>query len=296
MPETYPKFYLIPSAPDYAATEDGDIYALFRIRRPRFDQPADAPRKLRTSLGGANRKVYGRVGTWVDGKKVTRLVHRLVCEAFHGRCPHPNWQAVNIDGDGRNNRFDNLEWRAPPVTARCLFCTDCGVTIAGTYSKLCRTCSGKQRTRSIAERFWPMVDKRGHDECWPWLGSLSSAGYGQMSRPGGGSPLLAPRVSWEIHFGPIPFGKCVLHKNFVCHNPACVNAPAHLYLGTRRDNNRDTGIIENHGMLSIPADDVHEIRRLAAAGISYEELARRFGVSAVSCSRLARHLQRKHLP
>lgn len=50
--------------------------------------------------------------------------------------------------------------------------------------------------------------------------------------------LRAHRVSWQIHFGPIPKGKLVLHK---CDNKRCVN-PNHLYLGTQGDNNYDRAI------------------------------------------------------
>jgi hypothetical protein len=74
------------------------------------------------------------------------------------------------------------------------------------------------------------MDDRG---CWEWDAMRDRKGYGiLMSGP---KRLRAHRISYEIHFGPIPDGLFILHR---CDNPPCVN-PAHLFLGTLADNNRD---------------------------------------------------------
>src|SRR5438067_6003425 len=43
----------------------------------------------------------------------------------------------------------------------------------------------------LRQRFWGKVDLRGPDECWPWLASLHSAGYGQI-RVGGQAGRVRP--------------------------------------------------------------------------------------------------------
>lgn len=52
---------------------------------------------------------YLMVGFWVNGKKVDRLVHRLVAQTF---LPNPkNWPEVNHkDCNRTNNNVSNLEW------------------------------------------------------------------------------------------------------------------------------------------------------------------------------------------
>jgi hypothetical protein len=34
--------------------------------------------------------------------------------------------------------------------------------------------------KALEERYWEKVDKRGDDECWPWLAAKHERGYGQF--------------------------------------------------------------------------------------------------------------------
>ncbi len=81
-----------------------------------------------------------------------------------------------------------------------------------------------------AERFWSKVDRRGDDECWPWLATRNSGGYGQFWL--NGKLEQAYRVSYELIRGPIPEGLTLDH---LCRNPPCVN-PADLEAVTEKEN------------------------------------------------------------
>lgn len=150
------------------------------------------------------------------------------------------------------------------------------------------TDNGPRAKLSLAERLWRQVDKRGPDECWPWIAKSLIDGYGVIGR--GARTVgkeLAHRAAWIVTYGPIPEGEgyhgCVVIHD--CDNRLCCN-PAHLYLATQADNVADmhakgrfyTGERprgSNHGNAKLTEEMVREIRGSADSGAA---LARRFGV------------------
>jgi hypothetical protein len=92
--------------------------------------------------------------------------------------------------------------------------------------------------RPLEDRFWEKVVKSAGDGCWTWSSTKDKKGYGRIMASRDQGPrrqLLASRVSWELHYGPIPPGMGVLHR---CDNPACVR-PDHFFLGDQIANMAD---------------------------------------------------------
>jgi hypothetical protein len=118
--------------------------------------------------------------------------------------------------------------------------------------------------------------------CWPWMGCIGNRGYGVISH------ISTHRLSWELHRGPIPNGKHVLHS---CDNKRCVN-PSHLFIGSQADNMKDMTLKGRHGRRKLTDDQVREIY---SSPLTQMELSRRFGVAQTKISDIKLKKNYKHV-
>lgn len=86
--------------------------------------------------------------------------------------------------------------------------------------------------KPIMKRLMDLSIERANG-CVEWIGQLNDRGYGVIKIDG--IRKGAHVISWVAAGGDIPEEYCVLH---ICDNRKCIN-PAHLFLGTKGDNNRD---------------------------------------------------------
>lgn len=89
----------------------------------------------------------------------------------------------------------------------------------------------------IIRRFWSKVNKNDTG-CWLWTANRVKFGHGQFTfrdRDRKQHHVIAHRAAWELSYGRIPDGLCVLHR---CDVPAC-QRPDHLFLGSQQDNLND---------------------------------------------------------
>lgn len=133
-------------------------------------------------------------------------------------------------------------------------------------------------------RFESCFHKNSDDECWPWISYFDGRGYGMFRI--GKQQFRAHRISYEIYQGKIPGGKLVRHK---CDNKSCVN-PNHLEPGTDADNSHDM-VLRNRStkgeinpMSKITENDVRDIVKLRASGMTQKEVGNIFGVTRANVS------------
>jgi len=142
--------------------------------------------------------------------------------------------------------------------------------------------------------------KNGPSGCIEWAGHKTPNGYGVIGGLDVYKKVSTHRLSYEIHFGPVPKGMHVCHK---CDNRACIN-PDHLFLGSASENMQDMyrkgrqpnfkG--ERHPGAKLSEADVLRIKELLATGIVNRRIAEMFKVSptticTINTGRKWTHLQ-----
>lgn len=174
-----------------------------------------------------------------------------------------------------------------------------------------------------------LIKDGGSDQCWPFTGCRSDAGYGRIGI-GRGILYQAHRVAYIAHYKqPLSPDDLVLHT---CDNPPCCN-PAHLWVGTYKDNSDDMrskgrakyGTSEEisrrlkgraatgarhawvthpeklpkgigHGMHKLTDEQVREIRTAVAAGSMQSVLADKYQVCRQTICNIVHRANWKHLP
>ena len=145
--------------------------------------------------------------------------------------------------------------------------------------------------------FFHRVDKRSEDECWPWAGYIGPWGYGVFGIARKQMP--ATHVAWFLETGELPpAGFLLMHS---CDNPPCVNV-RHLKVGTDADNHADRDAKgrlprgDRRWNAKLTEANVREARTLRAAGLTYRELAARYGVDKKAIERAVKGQTWDHVP
>lgn len=145
------------------------------------------------------------------------------------------------------------------------------------------------RLQLRSDDFWNRVDVKKPSECWKYRGCKDSHGYGWLTFCN--RQIRASRLAWMISNKlDVPQGKVVLHK---CDNPPCCN-PAHLYLGTQKDNVRDMLVRGRYPSVFTPAE-VKDVFARTHRGETCASVAKFYGVSKSAIAAIKRGERWKHL-
>lgn len=161
------------------------------------------------------------------------------------------------------------------------------------------------------ESVWKKIDKRGPDECWPWLGyrnwtKRGGGGYGRIDILGypGTYAHRAAYISANPNCGLTldrKDDKCILHK---CDNPVCCN-PKHLYIGSNFENVRDKVRKGRHRVLSgiehpnarfRNAEEIIEMRKKKESGVTIPQLMKEYGLSRSGVKQIVSRRYYKDIP
>lgn len=227
-------------------------------------------------------------------RKSTSLAPNMTCPVCH--------TPFHVKPSHRDKRvYCSKPCRLVGMAQGSTVCGTCGTPFktSDPRRKFCSPpCAYAYLKRDMADRFWEKVDRSGGaDSCWPWRAKRDKHGYGKFGTVGK-HQTHASRVAWELTHGPLPHE---LHVCHACDNPPCCN-PAHLFVGSRRDNMADAvqkGRI-GHGERmpqSLLTDTlVQDIRRRVAAGEVQLRIAEEFGVAPSTINNVVSRKTWRHVP
>lgn len=157
---------------------------------------------------------------------------------------------------------------------------------------------------SLSDRFWEKVDRRGAQDCWLWMATRTSFGYGSFrvgsATDGTRRKEMAHRMAYMLATGQdIPAGKVIMHS---CDNPQCVN-PAHLSVGTYSENGK--AAYDRHRRFStVKSREKHPRAKLTEDQVTYvrsigkmrtlRSLAKEFNVSRSTIDAIRRNVNWKN--
>lgn len=145
------------------------------------------------------------------------------------------------------------------------------------------------------ERIEDKVERIPEGGCWVWMGTTTVRGYGQLIS--NNRKHYAHRASYEAFIGEIPKGMHVCHA---CDNVYCVN-PAHLFLGTQKQNLEDMASKgrstrgSKNARAKLNEEQVKGVKTLLNLGWSCAAIARTVGVSASCISQIKRKESWNHV-
>lgn len=172
----------------------------------------------------------------------------------------------------RNQRMDIWRRRNGRI------CKECGTSFVGKGLK-------REFCSTLCKLLGSIEKKNG---CWEWQGDIQPNGYAYTTNHETNKKDYVHRVSYKVFNGEIPEGIYVCHK---CDNRKCI-APAHLWLGTAKDNSQDAknkGRLEHvklmqpkgekNGSSKLKEVQVKEIKKLISNGEKIAMIARKFNIS-----------------
>lgn len=136
--------------------------------------------------------------------------------------------------------------------------------------------------------------------CWEWDGARQSGKWNYGRTTHGSRWTSTHRLAWRLaNDSEPPAGKRLRHT---CDNPPCCN-PAHLVLGTAKDNTADmdkrgrrgdgANPGERNGQARLTAEQVAQLRRDRSSGMTYRQLAEKYSIHKSHVHRVVNHINWK---